>query len=657
MSLTKTTVVIDEQSAAVYALGGSVSFTPSTDLTDATDGQIIRAVPTSSPLYAGTSSIALINTDNANLSPSGWYYIVTETINGAAVRSYNISLPAALGASVNLAALAPVTAGPAVSTLYGVTAAPNTNTWQSNQIFDGAISYGGVALTAPPGGTTEYWRADGTWATPAGAGGSVNPATTVQPGTAYGTASAVGTDTTYAREDHQHGTVALTSSAPGTAEGIGQAAAVGTATTPARADHVHPTAAAGTPGSSAVGDTASTGVATTPAASDHRHGREAFAAPASATAYGLSAATGSAATVAHSDHTHGTPALTTTAPATTLAIGTAAALGAALLPALADHVHPVAAAAAPTTSAVGDAPATGAATTFAASNHVHGREAFATPGSSAVTDAPAAGTSTSISRADHVHGREGFAAPGNSAVTDAAAAGTSTSTSHADHVHGREGFGAVAATTSVFAVASSNGAAATVARSDHNHGLPATYESDIPSDRGLVEWNASLMLPPSAQQMTSQTIYGATFKARTNATVSKFGYVCSSTASGPVAGENLMGLYSVSGSTWTQVAISGDLGSWTPTAQVNLVAFSASVTVALVPGNTYAVLFLSCATTAAAVRGIGTTASWANGNTTNAAPSWFKYFVQNTSQTALPSSFAASTMTAAGALLPWFALA
>lgn len=33
-----------------------------------------------------------------------------------------------------------------------------------------------------------------------------NPATTVQSGTAFSTPSAVGTDTTYAREDHQHGT-------------------------------------------------------------------------------------------------------------------------------------------------------------------------------------------------------------------------------------------------------------------------------------------------------------------------------------------------------------------------------------------------------------------------------------------------------------------
>jgi hypothetical protein len=252
-------------------------------------------------------------------------------------------------------------------------------------------------------------------------------ATTVQAGTSYGVGSAAGTDTTYAREDHQHGTVSLTSSAPATVEGIGQPAALGSATTPARADHVHPTAAAGTPGNSAVGDTASTGVATTPAASDHRHGREAFAAPAATTTYGLSAVTGTAVTVAHSDHTHGTPALTTTPPATTLAIGTAAALGTATTPALADHVHPVAAAATPTTSAVGDAAATGNATTFAASNHVHGREAFgAVTALGAFGTASASGSAATVSRSDHVHGAPALPTASTSLAGIARIDGTAT---------------------------------------------------------------------------------------------------------------------------------------------------------------------------------------------------------------------------------------
>lgn len=266
------------------------------------------------------------------------------------------------------------------------------------------------------------------------------PATTVQSGTSYGTATAVGVLGSFAREDHQHGTPSLASAAPATTLGIGTAAATGTATLPARADHVHPTAAAGVPGSSAVGDAATTGSASTFAASDHKHGREGFGTVAAQTAYGAASANGVATTVAHSDHTHGTPALTTTAPATTLGIGTAAALGSATLPALADHVHPVAAAGAPTASAVGDASVTGVASTFAASDHRHARETFGTPGSSAVGDVAAAGAAATVARSDHTHGREAF--------------------------------GAVSA-LNAFGTASSNGSAATISHSDHVHGAPA----------------------------------------------------------------------------------------------------------------------------------------------------------------------------------------
>lgn len=420
-------------------------------------------------------------------------------------------------------------------------------------------------------------------------------ASTVQSGAAYGTAGAVGIDLTYAREDHQHGTVALTSSAPAVTEGIGQGAAVGSATTPARADHVHPLAAAATPGASAVGDAAATGAATTFAASDHKHGREAFAAPAAATTYGQSAATGSAATLAHSDHTHGTPALTTSVPATTLGIGTAAALGSAVLPALADHVHPLAAAATPTASAVGDSAATGNATTFAASNHVHGRE----------------------------------------------------------------GFGSTSPATA-FGAASSNGSALTVARSDHVHGLPDAYTFDSPKQRGWAEWN----YPPGiavavSQNFTTQVVYGISFIAQTNSPITKVGVQVVSSAGTPVAGQNLIGLYSVSGTTATQIAVTGDLGTWSA-AGFQPYAFGAGQT--LVAGTTYLLLFMSNATTPVHLQGITSDTAaqigFLNLGLSNTAAPFFKFFVNGTGQTALPASFtiAAGTMSATNALAPWACL-
>lgn len=61
-----------------------------------------------------------------------------------------------------------------------------------------------------------------------------------------------------------------------------------------------------------------------------------------------------------------------------------------------------------------------------------------------------------------------YGSPGNSAVGDAASDGAATSLARSDHSHGREGFGAPGSSAVGDAVA--NGVATTVARSDHKHG-------------------------------------------------------------------------------------------------------------------------------------------------------------------------------------------
>lgn len=143
---------------------------------------------------------------------------------------------------------------------------------------------------------------------------TADAATTVTAETVYGQSSVVGTAVTFAREDHSHGSPALTATPPATTLAIGTAAAVGVATTPARADHVHPMSAAGVPGSSAVGDTPSTGNATTFAASNHVHGRETFGAVTALSAFNTPSSNGTATTVSHSDHVHGAPALPSATP-------------------------------------------------------------------------------------------------------------------------------------------------------------------------------------------------------------------------------------------------------------------------------------------------------------------------------------------------------
>lgn len=118
---------------------GYVTFTPSADLVDSTGNVIVPALPVTATLYGGSLSISLLCTDNADISPSGWSWIVTVNIAGGAARTpYNVLIATGAG-SIDLAKLAPVTPGPPVSTLYGVLAGNNTNTWLSNQVFSGSV--------------------------------------------------------------------------------------------------------------------------------------------------------------------------------------------------------------------------------------------------------------------------------------------------------------------------------------------------------------------------------------------------------------------------------------------------------------------------------------------------------------------------------------
>jgi hypothetical protein len=229
---------------------------------------------------------------------------------------------------------------PTSLTLYG----PKAGSWPGS----------GIVLTTGGGGVVSVNSQTGVVTiTAAGLGAltSSNAASSVTAASSYGQSTVVGTDTTYAREDHSHGTPALTTTAPATTLGVGQAAALGSASLPARADHVHPMAAAGAPAASAVTSTQVTGVASTFAASDHVHAREGFGTVTAQTSFGASSGNGSASTVAHSDHTHGTPTLptaTTSVAGVVQLDGTASdiqalgaqAAGASGLAADARHVHP-----------------------------------------------------------------------------------------------------------------------------------------------------------------------------------------------------------------------------------------------------------------------------------------------------------------------------
>jgi parallel beta-helix repeat protein len=214
--------------------------------------------------------------------------------------------------------------------------------------------------------------------------------------------------------------------------------------------------------------------------------------------------------------------------------------------------------------------------------------------------------------------------------------------------------GAVTALTQ-FGTASANGSTGQYSDAGHVHGAPDSYTWDSPKQHGFKEWLFPLLTSYLNQSFTSGTIYGATFIAQTNSTISKVAVDVTSAAATPTAGENLIGFYTVSGTTWTQATVTGDLSTWGSTG-LNEYTFGASQT--LVPGTTYMLLMLSVATTAVHLGGFTGNNNFTNlGCSATAAP-WMRFFTYGTSQTALPASFTASTSTLSitSAIFPWAGL-
>lgn len=186
---------------------------------------------------------------------------------------------------------------------------PLAHAHAAGDITSGVISPDRLATGTRDG--TKYLRDDGTWQA-VSSGSSVSPATTVVAETSYDQASAVGTGTLYARNDHSHGTPSLSGVAGG-ALTVGGTGAAGTGTVAARSDHTHTVPGFGTiTAQTAYGAASGNGSATTIARSDHTHGTPALGASAGgALTFGGTGAAGTATTPARNDHTHTVPALPT----------------------------------------------------------------------------------------------------------------------------------------------------------------------------------------------------------------------------------------------------------------------------------------------------------------------------------------------------------
>src|SRR6185312_11329818 len=145
------------------------------------------------------------------------------------------------------------------------------------------------------------------------------------------------------------------------------------------------------------------------------------------------------------------------------------------------------------------------------------------------------------------------------------------------------------------------------------------YAWDTPATRGLLEYN----FPPQMATVSNNLVSG-----------------------------------SIYGTTATQIAVTGDLGTWNSQGFESY-AFGAGQT--LVAGNSYIILLMSNATTPVHLAGLSTTAGFPpmyNAGLSNTAAPWLKTFLYGTAQTALPASFTISgtTMASLNAQTPWVCL-
>lgn len=143
--------------------GGTVTFTPSSSLTDQTGKIVLAKVSTVVQVSSSTGTFSvsgLACTDNANLVPAGWAWVVSVNIAGAS-QTFNTYLPSGLGTTVDISALAPFVVAavpplPQTGTITPGTAAGGdlSGTYPAPQVFQVhlakplPVSQGGTGVTS-----------------------------------------------------------------------------------------------------------------------------------------------------------------------------------------------------------------------------------------------------------------------------------------------------------------------------------------------------------------------------------------------------------------------------------------------------------------------------------------------------------------------------
>jgi hypothetical protein len=178
--LTTITVTGSYSDGAGNPQSGSVLFIPSNSVTDQAGKVIVARVPVAVSLAGGSFSLAgLACTDNANLIPAGWWWVITVAVAGAAT-TFSAYLPSTLGASADMSVISPEVALPTAQ-VTGPSAAPQTYAQQAGGLavpyvssvngVSGVVTVAGAALLA----TANTWQAANTFTqgvtVPGGTGG------------------------------------------------------------------------------------------------------------------------------------------------------------------------------------------------------------------------------------------------------------------------------------------------------------------------------------------------------------------------------------------------------------------------------------------------------------------------------------------------------
>jgi len=148
---------------------GAVTFTPSNELSDLSGKTVLAQVPIVSALGTlGTfSQPGLACTDNANLRPSGWWWVIGVAVPGAQ-QTFSVFLPSSFGATVDITAVSPEVSLPTAQ-VSGPTSAPIVFAQQAGGLSVPFVSsvngQSGVVTVANAGllGLANTWTAANTF--------------------------------------------------------------------------------------------------------------------------------------------------------------------------------------------------------------------------------------------------------------------------------------------------------------------------------------------------------------------------------------------------------------------------------------------------------------------------------------------------------------